>query len=87
MSTDRLPVTDQGVMIPKVWFGNAKEVELRAQNGLVLVAPLDSAVDRSNTESPVPADDPLWRLCENPIDLDVTDASTNLDKYLYDYDE
>lgn len=87
MSTDRLPVTDQGVMIPKVWFGNAKEVELRAQDGLVLVAPLGSTSDQPAVQGPVPADDPLWRLCDNPIDLDIADASKNLDKYLYDYDE
>jgi len=27
--------------------------------------------------------DPIWNLGKNPIKLGVTDASVNLDKYLY----
>lgn len=86
MLSNRLPVTDQGVTIPKVWFGDATQVELRKDQGVVVVQPLDVVPEPPPTVGPVPPDDPLWRLCENLSDIDVTDASMNLDKYLYGID-
>jgi hypothetical protein len=109
----RLPVTDEGVFIPKTWLGEAKEVELRAVNGEIFVVPVGGKEQSPSLEpyspedpiwqfgknpvdgplreasgkepalGPVPADDPLWRLCDDPVDDDITDASINLDKYLY----
>jgi hypothetical protein len=87
MITERLPVTDQGVVLPRVSFGDAKEVEVRAENGVVHVAPLSEIAADPNSPGPIPADDPLWQLCDDPIDDDITDASTNLDKYLYGANE
>jgi virulence-associated protein VagC len=68
-------VTEQGVVIPREWFAGVDEVEIRRENGRVVVDPL---VRREN--------DPIWNLGKNPIDIDLgaTDISTNLDRYLYD---
>lgn len=77
----RLPVTDQGVVIPKSWFGNATEVTLREVNGEISVIPLASG-DASATEAYAP-NDPIWDLGKNPIKLGISDASVNHDWYIY----
>ena len=78
---DRLPVTDLGVVIPKVWFGDAAEVELRSVDGEIIVVPVRE--NQRNVE-PYSEDDPIWQFGKNPIELDVTDGSINHDKYIYD---
>jgi hypothetical protein len=82
----KLPVTENGVTLPKAWFGDATEVEVRQENGHVSVEPVASVRNDDKDSQPVPADDPLWKLFEMTSDLPITDASVNLDKYLYDYD-
>jgi hypothetical protein len=78
----RFPVTDQGVVIPKTWFGSATEVELREDNGRLVLSPVSHpAEDRAEPWDP---DDPIWAWGNDPIDAGVFDASVNLDKYLYD---
>jgi metal-responsive CopG/Arc/MetJ family transcriptional regulator len=37
----------------------------------------------SQTSSSKSQDDPIWELGTNPVVCDVTDASENLDRYLY----
>ena len=64
-------VTEQGVVIPKTLLGDANEVSIVTEPGRVVVV-FD------------PAADPIWGLGKNPVALDVTDASVNLDKYVYD---
>lgn len=66
----RTEVTDEGLLIPKRFLKGVTNVEIRKEDGIVLVIPL-------------PADDPILRLGQNPIDDDVTDASVEHDKYLY----
>lgn len=83
MLENRLPITDQGVLVPRVWFGDATEVELHNQNGSVVLAPLPNDLGVGALKQERSADDPLWRLFENPSRLDIADASENLDKYLY----
>jgi len=63
-------VSDEGLLIPKEMLRDCKEVELREEPGRIVVL-LD------------PNDDPIFNLGKNPITIDVDDASTNLDKYLY----
>jgi hypothetical protein len=88
MFADRLPVTDKGVLVPKALFGDAAEVALRQENGRVSLEPVPTTGKPDpHLAGPVPPDDPLWRLCDVAVDIDVTDASTKLDKYLYDFDE
>ncbi|PYT09943.1 MAG: hypothetical protein DMF60_01540 [Acidobacteria bacterium] len=66
----RTEVTDQGLLIPKRFLEGIKEVEIRKENGLILVVPL-------------PANDPILQLGQDPIDDDVTDASVAHDRYIY----
>lgn len=81
----RLPVTDQGVVLPKVWFGQAKEVVVRNENGrmnLEPVAPQSQPIVASQADqSKSPS---IWDLGSDPImDDPITDSSTNHDQYLY----
>ncbi|MEK6288661.1 MAG: hypothetical protein AABO57_23330 [Acidobacteriota bacterium] len=66
----RTEVTDQGLLIPKRLLEGIKEVEIRKENGLIVIVPL-------------PANDPILQLGQDPIDDDVTDASVEHDRYIY----
>jgi len=66
----RTEVTDQGLLIPKRFLEGIKEVEIRKENGVILVVPL-------------PLKDPILLLGQDPIDDDVTDASVEHDRYIY----
>jgi hypothetical protein len=63
-------VTKRGVHVPRRMLEDAEEVEIRQENGNVIVIPL-------------PADDPILGLGENPVDCDAPDASEAYDRYLY----
>lgn len=79
----RLPVTDQGVLVPRDWFGQANEVVVRNENGRVNLEPVatQSSVAPAPA-SPKPAS--IWDLGSDPImDDAITDSSTNHDRYLY----
>jgi hypothetical protein len=79
----KLPVTDNGVTLPKAWFGNATEVDVRRENGHVTVEPLEPSSSPTPPIQPYDPEDPIWQLAKITSDLDITDASVNLDKYLY----
>lgn len=66
----RTEVTDQGLLIPKRFLEGIQEVEIRKENGLILIVP-------------VAPKDPILRLGQDPIDDDVTDASVAHDRYIY----
>jgi virulence-associated protein VagC len=63
-------VTKEGVLIPREFLDGipGEEVEIRKEPGKVVV---------------LPAEDPILGLGENPIEDEITDASVNLDRYLY----
>lgn len=64
-------VTDQGIVIPKGWLEGVDAVEiLREGDRIVLI--------------PVVQSDPIWSLGTEPVTCGVTDASENLDAYLYE---
>jgi len=65
----RTEVTDQGVVIPKRFLEGITEVEIRKENGNILIVP-------------IPPKDPI-QLGLDPIDDDVTDASVEHDRYIY----
>lgn len=67
----RIKVTEDGVLIPKVWLEGINEVEIQKAQDMVIVVP-------------VQADDPILNLGKQPVLLDVEDASLNHDRYLYD---
>jgi hypothetical protein len=62
-------VTEQGVLVPKRLLKGIKEVEIRKDNGVILVVPV--------------MEDPIFALGSQPIADDITDASENHDTYLY----
>ena len=62
-------VTEKGVLVPKKFFKGIKEVEIRKEDNLILVVPV--------------TDDPILRLGSEPVTDEATDASENLDRYLY----
>jgi len=66
----RTEVTDQGLLVPKRFLEGIKEVEIRKENGIILIVPL-------------PPKDPILQLGQDPIDDDVTDASVEHDRYIY----
>jgi virulence-associated protein VagC len=65
----RAKVTEQGVVIPKQWLEGVTEVEIRRENNLIILVPIQD-------------NDPIFSLGTEPVDLDVTDASTNHDVYI-----
>ena len=67
----RTKVTENGVLIPKVWLEGIDEVEIYKEQNMIIVVP-------------VQVDDPILDLGKQPIILDVEDASLNHDQYLYD---
>ncbi len=67
----RTKVTEDGVLIPKVWLEGIDEVEIHKEQNMIIVMP-------------VQVDDPILNLGKQPIILDVEDASLNHDRYLYD---
>ncbi len=67
----RAKVTDQGVLVPKEFFGFAEEVEIRQEGTVVLIVPVGE-------------EDHIPGLGRDPVTCAVTDASRNLDRYLYD---
>lgn len=66
----RAKVTKQGVLIPKQMLPDVEEVEIRAENGAVLVLP-------------VHAEDPILGLGSTPVECGAPDASEHHDQYLY----
>lgn len=66
----RTEVTDQGLIIPKRFLEGVTEVEIRKENGNILIVPL-------------PPNDPILQLGQDPIDDEITDASVEHDRYIY----
>ena len=62
-------VTEQGVRVPKRFLRGIKEVEIRKDNGVILVVPV--------------TEDPILALGSQPIADEITDASQQHDRYLY----
>lgn len=70
MDTLRTWVTKDGLLIPKEWLVGITEVMIRREANTLLIMPI----------SP---DDPIFELGQTPVEADVTDASVNLDQYVY----
>lgn len=66
----RTKVSEDGVVIPKELLEGITEVDIRKQNGLIVVMPVGK-------------EDPLYDIGKNPVELGIPDASENLDKYIY----
>jgi virulence-associated protein VagC len=62
-------VTERGVLVPKKYFKGIDEVEIRKENGYVVVEPI--------------TDDPIHQLGKHPVEDELVDASENHDQYIY----
>ena len=63
-------VTENGVVIPKECFERVDEVDIRQEDGVILVVPIG-------------IEDPIWGLGKNPVEGGLRDASENHDSYIY----
>ena len=63
-------VTEQDLVIPQNLLKGIEEVEIRKEQNMILIVP-------------VIANDPILELGTQPIVGDVSDASVNHDRYLY----
>jgi len=66
----RIKVTENGVLIPKMWLEGIDEVDIQQTPDMILVVSVQE-------------NDPILNLGKQPILLDVEDASINHDQYLY----
>ena len=64
-------VTERGLLIPRKLLKGVKEVEIRPQNGLILIVPVREK-------------DSIFNIGKNPVKSGITDGSINHDKYIYD---
>jgi len=67
----KLKVTESGVLIPKEFLGNSEEVEITKAEDQIII----TIVNNSNMS--------IWDLGKNPVESEITDASINHDKYIY----
>ncbi|MFQ5674348.1 MAG: hypothetical protein ACE5G1_00500 [bacterium] len=67
----KLKVTDKGLVIPKIYLEGISEVEIKKENGVIVVVPI--------TDS-----DPIFELGKKPVVCGSSNASEEHDKYLYD---
>lgn len=73
----KVKVGEHGVTVPKHMLGDADEVEIRDEDGRVVVEPVRSGDgDREGQ-------DPIFGLGRNPVPCGAPDASTNHDQHLY----
>jgi hypothetical protein len=63
-------VTSEGVVIPKKYLEGIDEVEIKKENGFIIVIPIMDV-------------DPIFGLGKNPVECGVTDALEQHDKDLY----
>ena len=76
----RAKVTEEGVLIPKRLLQDVEEVEIRREGDSIVIVPQIFGGSAMK-------DDPIFKLGTNPVNCGVTDASENLDRYLYVADE
>jgi hypothetical protein len=68
-------VGEKGVTVPRRMLGDAEEVEIRAENGRVVIEPVRTFEEDDQ--------DPIVGLGRAPVSGGADDASVNHDQYLY----
>lgn len=66
----RTKVNEDGVLLPKELFVGITEVDIRRQNGVIVVVPAGWH-------------DPIYNIGKDPVVSGVSVASEDLDKYIY----
>lgn len=67
----KLKVTADGVTIPREMLPDVEEMEVREEDGILLLLPLSDEHD------------PIWDMGTDPVDLGLTDAAEQHDRYIY----
>jgi len=70
----KVKVEEDGVTVPRQMLGDAEEVEIRDENGRVVIEP----VRETKSEGP----DPISKLGQDPVSCGAEDASVSHDQYL-----
>ena len=76
----KVKVGTHGVTVPKEMLGNADTVEVREENGRVVLEPVR---DTDEVRSESKGEDPILGLGRNPVSCGAPDASENHDQHLY----
>ena len=71
----KVKVGEQGVTVPRQMLGDAEEVEIRDEDGRIVIEP----VRKDDQED----EDPIVGLGKDPVSCKANDASVNHDQYLY----
>ncbi|WP_157942215.1 AbrB/MazE/SpoVT family DNA-binding domain-containing protein [Salinibacter altiplanensis] len=70
----KVKVGEKGVTVPRQMLGEAKEVEIRDENGRVVIEPVRKAKQKD--------EDPITGLSQDPVSCGAEDASVNHDQHL-----
>jgi virulence-associated protein VagC len=70
----KVKVGEKGVTVPREMLGDAKEVEIRDENGRIVIEPVRKLKQED--------EDPITGLGQNPVSCGAEDASVNHDQYL-----
>lgn len=73
----KLKVDQHGVTVPKHMLGDADEVDVREENGHIVLKPISQTENQDDL-----GEDPILSLGQDPIPCGATDASENHDQYL-----
>ena len=71
----KVKVGEQGVTVPRHMLGDADEVEIRDEDGRIVIEPVRTA--RQEDE------DPITGLGQDPVSCGADDGSVRHDQYLY----
>jgi len=72
----KVKVGKRGVTVPRRMLGEAEEVEIRNEDGRIVIEPV-RVFEKADQ-------DPISGLGQNPVSCGSTDASVTHDQYLYD---
>ena len=67
----KLNITEQGVLIPKAFFGESEEAELSLEAGQIIITPISKQTS-------------IWDLGNNPVESDVINGGIHHDRYIYE---
>jgi len=71
----KVQVGEKGVTVPRHMLGEAEEVEIRDEEGRIVIEPVRTAKYEGT--------DPITGLGQDPVSCGEDDGSVNHDQYLY----
>ena len=70
----KVKVGEKGVTVPRQMLGDAEEVEIRDENGRIVIEPVRNLEQED--------EDPIVGLGQDPVSCGAEDASVNHDQHL-----